>query len=163
MRKRLLIIFLGALNGRSGEWLKIYLPFHVYGYYCYCIFQIKLVMLSLQLGTFQLQAYRKCLRSKLWSGAHFFLQIRESLPRCGFTGTAVAFKAATLGACCEQCDEEDTALFSNLFICTSLLQLYPVLYPSGFSDTALDYIDLNSLKISFCLMLLQVESEYKQS
>lgn len=95
-----------------------------------------------------------------------FLQIRESLTlqRCGLTGTAVAFKAATLGACCAWCDdEEDTALFSNLFICTSLLQLYLVPYPSGFSDTALDYIDLNCLKISLCLMLLQVQSKYKQA
>lgn len=71
-----------------------------------------------------------------------FLQIRQPLAmrRCGLTGTTAAFTVATLGARCVRRDGEDTTLFSNLFICTSPLQLYPVAYPSVFSDAALDYI-----------------------
>lgn len=85
------------------------------------------------------------------------------MQRCGLTGTTTAFAVAALGACCVRCDEEDTTLFSNLFICTSPLQLYPVPYPSVFSDAALDYIDLNCLKISFWLTLLQAESKNKHA
>lgn len=66
------------------------------------------------------------------------MQIRQplALRRCGLTGTTAAFTVATLGAHCVQRDGEDTTLFSN----TSPLQLYPVPYPSVFSDAALDYI-----------------------
>lgn len=67
-----------------------------------------------------------------------FLQIRQPLAMQRLTGITVALAVATLGAFCAQCDEEDTTLFSNLFICVSPLQLYSAPYPFIFSDATLD-------------------------